>query len=621
LRNDSYIDDLFVGFFKSVTTCPEKACGRESVVFDPFLSVKVPLKSPKHGVELRLVVTAVPLRFARPPTVTVHVTVKKSGSVGNLIEAAASAAGVQRKNCVLAELYLGKVHKFFEDADRVEDITSLDVLVLYELEDAAAFKATIQQRSGEALQPGDVVIVKTPFQSNSKKSMYLDEGLHGRVVKVDLEDDAFIKFDNIDMKQWVFKRNCVNLAVDQNMYSSEQRFCIDDGEHYTFRELLDKLEGQRDLEDIRATWKEEMVPLPETEGDAATTCGAIVDFRDGERRGPCGIPMIFCMKRHMNVCSVVEAIRAELVRRFGSGVDSGWTLHQPDKVLWAGGRLDQSAQAFELNVQERFTLEWADGVPQLISRTLANVPRAEEDGGVSLETCFEWLTEKEQLSKQDEVYCSACKDHRQSFKKVEFWSFPPVLVLQLKRFEYGGAQRRRVSTPVSFPVEGLDLTRFSLSGSSSFPRGKCVRAGQRVVLQGLQNEKFNGLEGMVQYLDTKTARFCVRLREGDPPSEWKRFRPENLSPVASPRDEQVGSAPPVYDLVAVSKHIGNASFGHYVAYARSSVDGMWRLFDDEDVTEVSAQAVRAEQIGAYVLFYIRRDHRPPRWGQPPSMAH
>merc|ERR1719387_3013053 len=45
LRNNSHIDNLFLGFYKSTVTCPEPNCGRVSVTFDPYLSVKLSLVS------------------------------------------------------------------------------------------------------------------------------------------------------------------------------------------------------------------------------------------------------------------------------------------------------------------------------------------------------------------------------------------------------------------------------------------------------------------------------------------------------------------------------------------------------------------------------------------------
>merc|ERR1712190_108609 len=78
--------------------------------------------------------------------------------------------------------------------------------------------------------------------------------------------------------------------------------------------------------------------------------------------------------------------------------------------------------------------------------------------------------------------------------------------------------------------------------------------------------------------------------------------------------KQAAAVEPLFDLVAMSKHIGGAHGGHYVAYTRSVCNGDWHLFDDSRVEKVSRGTVASEDNGAYVLFYIRRDHRPPTWG-------
>merc|ERR1712060_246908 len=53
--------------------------------------------------------------------------------------------------------------------------------------------------------------------------------------------------------------------------------------------------------------------------------------------------------------------------------------------------------------------------------------------------------------------------------------------------------------------------------------------------------------------------------------------------------------------------------------ARSCLNGEWYLFDDSKVKQVSARKVASERVGAYVLFYIRRDHRPESWGPPGTL--
>uniref|UniRef100_A0A7S3EKM0 ubiquitinyl hydrolase 1 n=3 Tax=Rhodosorus marinus TaxID=101924 RepID=A0A7S3EKM0_9RHOD len=62
----------------------------------------------------------------------------------------------------------------------------------------------------------------------------------------------------------------------------------------------------------------------------------------------------------------------------------------------------------------------------------------------------------------------------------------------------------------------------------------------------------------------------------------------------------------VYDLYAVSNHMGGLGGGHYTAYAISPwKDQQWYAFDDSIVTEMnSASSVKSSS--AYVLFYRRR---------------
>merc|ERR1711972_836810 len=259
--------------------------------------------------------------------------------------------------------------------------------------------------------------------------------------------------------------------------------------------------------------------------------------------------------------------------------------------------------------RQYFVLEWKDDDPPDDCPIEDCVVADDEEEEVSLDTCFGWMSEMEQLSEDDCVMCQGCKEFQQAFKKIEIWSLPPVLILQLKRFEFTGVERQRVNTKVHFPLEGLDLKEYCLSDMASFPNGKCLRAGQRVEVQGLTStigQKLNGSRGTILYIDSGTgaARWCVQLDDTD--DVLSLFSPANLRIVESPAVE-ARNAVPLFDLVAISKHIGDAKFGHYVAYARSRHDGNWYFFDDDDVSQVLPEEVADEQEGAYILFYIRRD--------------
>ena len=64
-----------------------------------------------------------------------------------------------------------------------------------------------------------------------------------------------------------------------------------------------------------------------------------------------------------------------------------------------------------------------------------------------------------------------------------------------------------------------------------------------------------------------------------------------------------------YTLQAVTVHGGNASGGHYTAYARGT-DGTWYYYDDAcEPRPVSAETVQGAQ--AYMLIYERDDLPAP----------
>jgi ubiquitin carboxyl-terminal hydrolase 8 len=62
---------------------------------------------------------------------------------------------------------------------------------------------------------------------------------------------------------------------------------------------------------------------------------------------------------------------------------------------------------------------------------------------------------------------------------------------------------------------------------------------------------------------------------------------------------------PIYDLYAVSNHMGGLNGGHYNAYAMHRAAAQWYLYDDSHVQRVDPSDVCTSS--GYVLFYERRD--------------
>jgi hypothetical protein len=182
--------------------------------------------------------------------------------------------------------------------------------------------------------------------------------------------------------------------------------------------------------------------------------------------------------------------------------------------------------------------------PVAQARSAADYWRAQEGGGVAgalgLYACFDKFREREQLGENDEWYCPRCKNLVRAFKEMDLWSSPEVLVIHLKRFYY--------------------------------ERNQYVRSW-------VDREKIDDL--VVFPLDG--------LRLNDYVRGWREGHAE---------------PEPVYDLFAVSNHIGGLGGGHYTAHVKNRETGKWFLMDDSRVTPADEADVVSEQ--AYVLFYKRR---------------
>uniref|UniRef100_UPI0037E8F1CA ubiquitin carboxyl-terminal hydrolase 43a n=1 Tax=Semicossyphus pulcher TaxID=241346 RepID=UPI0037E8F1CA len=175
----------------------------------------------------------------------------------------------------------------------------------------------------------------------------------------------------------------------------------------------------------------------------------------------------------------------------------------------------------------------------------------------TLDECFQLYTKEEQLAPDDAWKCPHCKQLQQGMVKMSLWTLPDILILHLKRFRQVGERRNKLSTLVRFPLTGLDMAPHVVKRS-----------------QSMRNVNLGAL-----------------------PTSWK--QPVDMT---LPHDY-------LYDLYAVCNHHGGMHGGHYTAYCRNSVDGLWYSYDDSSVDLVPEEEVCTR--GAYILFYQRRNIIPP----------
>jgi len=97
---------------------------------------------------------------------------------------------------------------------------------------------------------------------------------------------------------------------------------------------------------------------------------------------------------------------------------------------------------------------------------LLEIP-VETHGHCPLSACLEHYFRKSVLKNSEKWNCPNCKSLQKSERSMRVWSFPPVLVICLKRFTMKSGELRKNSIDVKFEVESLDMSSYIHESSGS----------------------------------------------------------------------------------------------------------------------------------------------------------
>lgn len=208
-------------------------------------------------------------------------------------------------------------------------------------------------------------------------------------------------------------------------------------------------------------------------------------------------------------------------------------------------------------------------------------PKAHK-GKCKLYDCLAQLTETEELTGNDAYYCSKCKKHQTSIKRMCIFRVPRVLVVHVKRFSYRAYRRTKLQTNIEFPVKELDLYDF------------CWTKDATAMDCGPTHSSSDASGDRTAYI----AAHPLQTSETGATDEFF-------------ATAQPPSVRPIYDLVAVSNHMGECGGGHYTADCFKSKDGSWYRFNDARVSEISTDNL--DGVSAYLLFYLLRE--PTKLGE------
>ncbi|OQR98273.1 ubiquitin-specific protease [Achlya hypogyna] len=583
-REVSIIVALFTGQYKSLLTCSE--CGYKSARFEPFTFLQLPLPEPTHNnVTIRLTFAAgrMPLKLSlRLPIDATVYDLKKQ--LADLCVAEFDLPLTTVADIKICEFQGSLILGFKADTRKLAQIRSIDRLLAFQLE-ALAPRVVDMTRSRRP----SLLVEELPPAPPTETAVYVTEG---SLVEVQLKGEylpaTILTIDSPEFVRVQFRSGEIEADVPHSRLRQRPPrllYCpvVSRKLGYSpvyfknpFRPVpfgapdLVRLcpEATTGIELYAMVWarvqrflKKGLSPPQE---EAAASCEIdICDSIDAVFCHP-EVPNGFVLRR-VDAKGLTDTRTPWLARSFGSTIPC--TAQMVDLLEDETIAIDWDVQV----LQDYVDLDLMKGVEMHSSVAKNN---ALDNGPVPLSHCLDAFTSEEKIQ---EGYCSSCRQHQEMTKKLEIWRLPPVMVIQLKRFQYTQTYRRKLASLVQFPVHGLDLSS-CVAPFEEFP----TRYPEKSAAAEAAPTTADPVEDAAEVAQN-------RIRRG--------YTNTNL--------EQSRCLETHYDMYGVVNHQGALGGGHYTAYAKNSVDGNWYSYDDDRVRLIEESKVVTSS--AYLCFYVRKD--------------
>ncbi|XP_062601497.1 ubiquitin carboxyl-terminal hydrolase 32-like isoform X2 [Saccostrea cucullata] len=215
--------------------------------------------------------------------------------------------------------------------------------------------------------------------------------------------------------------------------------------------------------------------------------------------------------------------------------------------------------------------------------------RRKQTEPINLDTCLQAFTTEEELGEDELYYCSKCKKHCLASKKLDIWRLPPILIINLKRFQFLNGRWVKSHKIVNFPIEKFDPSNYLAPRAVSEQSVTCVcQSNNSAEIQPVPNgdiPNHNDLQ--------------MEVEKDDKESKALPCKKCQLIKNIPTADEPIK-----YDLSSMSCHTGILGGGHYVCYAKNP-NQKWYCYNDSSCKECTVEQMDCNS--AYILFYEREN--------------
>ncbi|XP_019769567.1 ubiquitin carboxyl-terminal hydrolase 32-like isoform X1 [Dendroctonus ponderosae] len=466
-RENSIVTDLFHGQLKSKVTC--KTCGHESVKFDPFNHLSLPLPMESYTLCEVLVV-----RLNGHSPIKYGLRLNSEAKYGDLKEQLSQLCEVEDHRLLLAEVACCQIRSLLPDENRINPNTALE---LYAYELPADFrKSDLEGEQGET-DEGDVDTEASTGATDSPLARSPEVRSGSAICMPNILCFKTKRTPSLS-KAIPFKRSTISIQSNQSSYSAPfdasmlrkppsyliavHRKCVRQDTYFLSQQkskpslfgmplLLGCSSSStcRDLYDL--VWEQVtrlLSPMPQSDQtNHATDCDDSLGYEF-----PFTLKAVLAGGQICAICHWTKFCRGcplpctddPLFHKCGGPVN-GQAMHIA---------IDWDPTALHLRYQTSREKLWTEDESVARCRKLHTEP-------IDLDYCLKAFTSEENL--QEKYHCSRCKDKQPATKKLQIWRLPPILIIHLKRFDCVNTKWVKTQKVVNFPFKDFNPTAYLAS--------------------------------------------------------------------------------------------------------------------------------------------------------------
>ncbi|XP_064552476.1 ubiquitin carboxyl-terminal hydrolase 47 isoform X3 [Drosophila montana] len=222
----------------------------------------------------------------------------------------------------------------------------------------------------------------------------------------------------------------------------------------------------------------------------------------------------------------------------------------------------------------------------------------------SIEEALRAFVQPETLDGNNQYLCEKCKKKCDAHKGLHFKSFPYILTLHLKRFDfdYQTMHRIKLNDRVTFPQK-LNLNSFvnrSGQGEQYQMNGTSNADDCSTADSGSAMEEDNLSSGVGT--TASSSQHENDLNDEDEGIDMSSSTGKSANMEARLKQDLL-SGPYIYELFAIMIHSGSASGGHYYAYIKDFDNDEWFCFNDQNVSTITQEDIQRSFGGPNGSYY------------------